>query len=1483
MTAQDRDALVGEAAGKLSGDAADIARALFGASPIDDLAAHDAASLAAAATLASDAMARKGEGAEIDVSTIEAPGGALVAITVVDADRPFVVDSTLALLREVRADIRLVAHPVIERDGRRLSVVQVHCAAGSVEPDALRPALADVMVRVDAATDGWRSMLERIDAEIERFAERSQATDTDETVRFLKWLRDGNIIFLGMRDYDLAPDGTLERSNERGRGILADPAMRVLRRADGASGRDMREETNPQIKAFLTGADSLIVTKANTRSVVHRRAYMDYVGLKRLGPDGALSGELRIVGLFTSSAYSQSVLRIPYLAGKVRGVLEQLALDPESHSGKELLAVLESYPRDELFQIDVAQLTRFAAEIVRAMERPRARVLARVDRFNRFVSAIVLVPKERYDSRVRERIGEALAKAYDGHVSAFYPDFPEGPLARVHIVVGRDGSATPEPDMGALEAEVERISADWESAFSRAAAAAGVRIDLAHPIAYREAVAVENAVEDARRIAALGADGLDVRFRTQAGSEPGTVWLRLIRRGALVPLSRRVPILEAMGFMVEAERTYRLEAGKEFVFVHDMAMRTPDGAEPDDGTLANLDATFVAAWSGRADADGFNALALTAGMAPDAVRIVRAYSRYLRQTGIAFSQSLIEATVARYPTIAADLYALFAARLDPNGGDGEAEAIAARIETALDDVPSLDEDRILRRLLNAVRSTWRTNAYRTDEDGIAPTHLAFKLDPKALTGLPEPRPFAELFVYGPQVEGVHLRFGPVARGGLRWSDRAEDYRTEVLGLVKAQQVKNAVIVPVGAKGGFYPRQLPGRDNREAWFEAGRSAYVTFITTLLSVTDNIVDGEVVGPENVARLDGDDPYFVVAADKGTATFSDTANGIAQSVGFWLDDAFASGGSAGYDHKAMGITARGAWVAVQRHFREMGRDIQTEPFTVAGVGDMSGDVFGNGMLLSPVIRLVAAFDHRDIFVDPTPDPAVSFEERRRLFEAGRSSWQDYDRSKLSIGGGIHSRSMKTVDLSPEARALLDLGDGELTPSDVMTAILKARVDLMWFGGIGTYVKARHESHAHAGDRANDAIRIDGHEARALAMGEGANLGLTQDGRVEYALLGGPEGRGGAVNSDAIDNSAGVNSSDVEVNIKIALADAMRSNRLTREDRNELLVSMTDDVAALVLDNNYEQTLGISIEQRLAAGGMALQRRLMQSLEVRGLLDRAVENLPDDAALDERRASGGALTRPEIGILVSYAKLTAFDEMIASDLPDDPALADELTDYFPPAMRDEYSGEIARHRLRREIIATRLVNRAVNRAGPTLFVAMADRTGAAAPATLRAFEIAHVGLGMDGLFDALHALDTDVHGEAQNAAYAALTDALRASTLWALRHASGGPIDPQATRLADAMEAFGGVIAPHLPAFMADALAARAQAHREAGLPDALAVAVAPRAPHAARARCAAGSRRGERHAGRGGRRLLRRHRLLPHRAHRGGGRGAAADGLL
>ena len=896
------------------------------------------------------------------------------------------------------------------------------------------------------------------------------------------------------------------------------------------------------------------------------------------------------------------------------------------------------------------------------------------------------------------------------------------PHTRSRIIVGRRGGKTPRPTRAALGGEIAAVIRTWADELLRAAVAApklGLdRFKIAawsrsFSESYRATYSAERAVRDITILERICDETpTAILFFRRDTDGPSRCSLKIYHKDAPILLSARVPILENMGFIVVNERTFRVsvpgtdDAG---IYIHDMTLAAASGAELDIGSDSEkLRAMFIAVWEGVAESDEYNTLLLTAGLGWREIAILRALSRYLRQVGIPYGQDLMAGTLNRYPEVARALVDLFRARFDPDfHRDDRADAqmeISAFIGDLCNAVTSLADDTVINRFENLILSTVRTNVYQREEDGSPARTFAFKLDPAKIVSLPRPAPYREIWVYSPRVEGVHLRFGPVARGGLRWSDRPQDFRTEVLGLVKAQQVKNAVIVPVGAKGGFFPKKLPDRSERDAFFEEGRSAYRIFVDTLLDLTDNIDGDRTVHPDRVVRHDDDDVYLVVAADKGTATFSDTANAISQEHGFWLDDAFASGGSVGYDHKAMGITARGAWEAVKRHFREMNHDIQSEPFTVIGVGDMSGDVFGNGMLLSRQTKLIAAFDHRDIFIDPNPDPERSFEERSRLFHTPRSSWQDYDRSALSAGGGIYSRQAKSIDLSPEARVALDIGRGHLTPADVLRAILKAPADLLWFGGIGTYVKASGETNLDIGDRANDPIRIDGREVRAKVIGEGANLGVSQKGRIEAALA------GVRLNSDAIDNSAGVNTSDMEVNIKIALADAMRRDRLGREERDALLRQMTDEVASIVLRNNYMQTLAISLSKRQNTDSAGYQRRLMEVLEPRGL-DRELEDLPTNAALEARVATGEGLTRPEIGVLLAYAKLVLFDDILASDVPDDDYLGRELVRYFPPEMVERFPEEIQGHKLRREIIATRLANSMINRGGPTFTCAFGDQ----------------------------------------------------------------------------------------------------------------------------------------------------------------------------
>ena len=1452
----------------------EFADCLFSEAAFEDLSDYSPTDLAQLAESAWAFTAKREPGNHkirvFDPDSIEpAPDSRLSQITIVEIvndNMPFLLDSAMSELQDRGYEVRLVLHPIVclERDSKgkrtkfhgfnrpegakkvlRESVIHIHVAR--IDSDLVRRDTAAALSNVDDAVRivvaDWRQMLDRLTTEIDGYRKNPPPIPADEiaeAVHFLDWICDNNFTFLGMREYAFVggvKEGRLERvetDKGAGLGILRDPGVMVLRR-----GREWVTYT-PELRDFLLQPVPLIVTKANVKSLVHRRVHLDYVGVKTFDSEGNLTGELRVIGLFTSSAYNRGVRSIPYLRRKVDLVMRRTGYEPESHNGKAVLNVLETFPRDELFQIDIDTLFEWVLAILQLGERPRIRVLSRADKFDRFVSVLVYVPRDRYNTDVRRMIGDLLAEAFGGRVSAFYPYYPEGALARVHFIIGRYEGETPEPDQKKLEAEVARLVRTWSDNLREALADAhdlftanGLfnRYREAFTGAYQAAYPAPSVVRDINVVEKLiGQNKLAIEFHRPDVDRPDRLGLKLFRLDDPVPLSARVPILENMGFRVISERTYRInrpaDAGTATVWLHDMVLERADGAAIDLDRLAEpLGDCFMAVMLGKAENDGYNALVVKAGLAWRDIATLHAYSLYLRQARIPYSQDYMWQTMQRHADIAGMLVELFQNRFNPliAGGEERAaaeDAIVERIETALEAVPSLDEDRIIRRFVNLIRSTLRTNFFQTDLHGEPKAAMAFKLASRRIDELPEPRPHAEIFVYSPRVEGVHLRFGKIARGGLRWSDRPQDFRTEVLGLVKAQQVKNAVIVPVGAKGGFVPKHLP-TGNREAVLEEGIACYRIFIESLLDVTDNLVEGEIVPPAMTVRHDDEDPYLVVAADKGTATFSDIANEISQSRDFWLGDAFASGGSAGYDHKKMGITARGGWEAVKRHFREMDIDVQTQPFTVVGVGDMSGDVFGNGMLLSEQIRLQAAFDHRDIFIDPDPDPATSFAERQRMFALPRSSWQDYDRKLISKGGGVFSRQDKAIPLSPEMQEFLDIRRKTATPADIISAILKADADLLWFGGIGTYVRSSGETDEQAGDRANDAVRVTAPQLRVKVVGEGANLGMTQLARIEFARC------GGRVNSDAIDNSAGVNSSDVEVNIKIALGEEVRGGALTLPKRNRLLVDMTEEVAALVLRNNYLQTLALSLTQRRGIEDIGFQQRLMRDLEARGDLDRHVEYLPDDAEIQEREARGESLTRPELAVLLAYAKLDLYARLLRSDVPDDPYLGRELMRYFPNQLKTRFPDAIKNHRLRREIIATMLSNSMINRCGPTMVVRLADETGADVPEIAAAFSAARNAFGLTEVNEEVNALDNRIAGALQLSLYALLQELLLRATAWFLRNVDleqglAEVIDHYRKKTAKVVAALPKVV----PAEAVERIEERRAELVEAGLPDDLAI---------------------------------------------------------
>jgi len=1377
---------------------ASFASQLYGRTVPEDLLHYGAADLAMLAARAYGLLGEREPGKPkircANVGLQESTGlPATGVVEIVNDDMPFLLDSVMGELAERRLAVRLVAHPVldVERRGGKLASVGgagagtresfIHLHVDGLADDAacasLTKALEGILAEVRLAVVDWRPMLERINAIVADLKNNPPPLPVDElaeAIQFMQWLLADNFTFLGVRNYRLEND-ELVPDFDSALGIMRQRELRVLRR-----GAELLEMT-PEIMAFLKEPRPLIIAKANIHARVHRRVYLDYIGIKHFDAAGNLLGEQRIVGLFTSTAYTRAAHGIPYLRRKLAAVESRAGFDPGSHSGKALANVLEHYPRDELFQVDEETLYQNAIAILQLDERPRVRVLPRRDRFDRFVSVLVYVPRERYDSDIRTKIGEYLASTFVGRVSAYYPFFPEGPLVRVHYIIGRSGGAPVEIPRGKLEAEVGAIVRTWSDGLSDA-------LSLVHPAektrdlftryrdafsaGFRSVYAPTIAAGDIRVVEGLAEDRpLGVDFHHRLEEEQRAVGLKVWSYKEPLPLSDRVPVLENMGFRVVDERTYHIQPeGHAGAWFHDMLLERRDGGaiNLEDGK-ARLEAAFLMVMRGHAESDGYNALTLIGGLGWRDVALIRTVSRFLRQARVPYSQDYMWATLVKHSAIAADIVALFHARFDPRGDDGrdaKQSDIAKRIDEKLEAVDSLDEDRILRLFVNAVQSAIRTNFYQVDKDDQPKAQIAIKFESRKLTELPLPRPLYEIFVYSPRVEGVHLRFGKVARGGIRWSDRPQDFRTEILGLVKAQQVKNAVIVPVGAKGGFVPKLMPKSPTREQFQAEGVATYKLFISTLLDITDNFAaDGTLIPPKNVVRHEGDDPYLVVAADKGTATFSDIANGLAIEHGYWLGDAFASGGSAGYDHKAMGITARGAWESVKRHFREMDINIHETPFTAVGVGDMSGDVFGNGMLREDTTKLLAAFDHRDIFIDPEPEPKAAFAERQRLFNLPRSSWQDYDKGLISKGGGVYPRASKEIKLSPEAAKLFGVPE-TVAPQALMKAILKAKVDLLFFGGIGTYVRASSEGDDAAGDRANDSIRITGAELNCKVVGEGANLGMTQRGRIETAS------RGIRLNTDAIDNSAGVNTSDVEVNIKVALSTPVRAGQLTIENRNALLAEMTDEVARLVLRNNYQQTLALSLAQRRGLEDFGFQQRLMHILEQRGELDRAVEYLPDEMALAERRKRNAPLTRPELAVLLAYAKLSLYSELLDSNVPDDPYLGRELNRYFPKEMTERYPDALQSHRLRREIIATQLTNSMINRGGATLIVRIADQTGASSASIAAAFAAVRQSYEMVALNSEIDALDNKVKGDVQLSLYAAVQNLLLDRIVWFLRN---------------------------------------------------------------------------------------------------------------
>jgi glutamate dehydrogenase len=1338
-------------------------------------------------------------------------------IEIVTDDMPFLVDSVTMALSARDRSIHVVIHPqlLIRRDvtGRLLEVLdpeeQADDQTGLVreswmhieidrETDAaaledIEQALRAVLRDVREVVEDWQKMNAQARAIVEDLGDTPppelDTLEINEARALLLWLADDHFTFLGYREYQLQ---TLD--GEDALRAVPGSGLGILR-----SDQDMSASYGKLPLAVAAKAREkqlLIITKANSRSTVHRPVYLDYVGIKTFDESGEVIGERRFLGLFSSAAYTESLTRIPVIREKAAQVLKASGFSGMSHSGKALLDILETYPRDELFQTPVEELLPVALTVLHIHERRQLRFFVRRDTYGRYLSCLVYLPRDRYTTQVRERMQQILKETMGAETLDYTARVSESLLARLHFVVRpKRGEDLKDFDEAALEQRLADATRSWSDDFAvavneqfgEAEGARHARVYMdAFPEAYKEDFSPRVAAGDVRRMEELGDAPIGLSLYEPIDAAEGETRFKVFRTGTPLSLSDVLPVLSSMGVEVVDERPYELERAGKRAWIYDFGLRRTTSMP--EGARDLFQDAFSAVWSGHAEYDGFSALVLDAGLPWRQVAIVRAYAKYFRQGGSTFSQDYLQATMRANVPIARLLVRLFEARFDPdaapNGESGPAERMARQdkieqqLERALDEVQSLDQDRILRSYLLAIKATLRTNFYQTDADGRPKNYLALKIEPQLVPDLPDPRPKYEIFVYSPQVEGVHLRFGPVARGGLRWSDRREDFRTEILGLVKAQMVKNAVIVPVGAKGGFYCKQLPDPAvDREAWLAEGIACYKTFISGLLDITDNLVDGETVPPRRVVRHDGDDSYLVVAADKGTATFSDIANGVAKEYGFWLDDAFASGGSVGYDHKAMGITARGAWESVRRHFRERGIDCQAEDFTCIGIGDMSGDVFGNGMLLSEHIRLVAAFDHRHIFLDPGPDAAASYAERRRLFDLPRSSWADYDESLISEGGGVFPRSLKSIPVSPQvAEALgIDAAPSSMTPIELMRAILVAPVDLLWNAGIGTYVKAATETHADAGDKANDNIRVDGADLRCHAVGEGGNLGFTQRGRIEYALA------GGRINTDFIDNSAGVDTSDHEVNIKILLDNIVASGDMTQKQRNALLASMTDEVGRLVLEDNYGQNVAIASSLAVAVPLMHVHESWIRRLERKGLIDRKIEFLPTDKEFEARRASGSALTAPELSVLLAYTKIVLADELLAGDLADDPFLEEDLFEYFPTTMRDAYRDQMLSHPLRREIIVTQVVNNLINFAGITFYHRLSQETNAKSEDLARASLVCREIYRGVALIARINRLDNQISADVQTDMRLSVRTLIERATRWMVNNRRA-PMDSEA-----------------------------------------------------------------------------------------------------
>jgi glutamate dehydrogenase len=1354
-----------EAAAAMSGDGAEFVRTFYRNAAPADVVSRDASALSSAALSLRDFGKDRPSGTPRVRVLPRGDEREYNVVQIVTDDMPFLVASVGGALAELGLEVHLIIHPVVQASsGAKVSMMHIELEGDTAEEryPAIIGRLEAVLADVRSAVAAWPALREAAAQMAAETEERSSATmrpEATEAAMFLRSLEDGNFLFLGYREYAIGKDGA-DIVPGTGKGLLEQDDALVF------DGLRAIAKASPFVQAALQAPTPLLIAKSSRNSTVARSALMDAIVLKVFGGNGAVTGLKLLLGLFTQTFHLRPSHDIPLLRQKVGRCLERSGFSPEGHDGQALRRILDSFPHDELFQIDDERLFDTALGILHLRQRPRIRLVVLRDPFGRFANCLVYMPRDRYNAELRQRASAILEQALGGRLTTDSVTFDESGLACLRVVLATPIGEAQEPDLAAVERQLAEAARSWADRLNEAlvggrrkqeAAALWRRFAGAFPSGYTARHGAEAAIGDIALIeevergapvaVSLDSAGPEMRLKTAHAERP-------------IALSDILPMLENLGVRVITEIPDEVKPRHGApVWVQEFVLE-PQAGGAESPTL--FEDALRQVWSGVVENDGFNRLVLSAGLSARKAVILRAYCKLLRQTGSLFSQAYMEDTLNAHPALARRLVELFEAQFDPSHR-GDPEAVTGEITAALEQVENLDEDRILRAYLLLIGKTLRTNFYQRTEWGGPKPYLSFKLASREIDLLPLPRPLYEISVYSPRMEGCHLRGGKVARGGIRWSDRKEDFRTEILGLMKAQVVKNAVIVPIGSKGGFVVKRPP-TGGRDALMEEVVACYKYLMSGLLDITDNLQGETVVPPKDVVRRDPDDPYLVVAADKGTATFSDIANGVALEYGFWLGDAFASGGSVGYDHKAMGITAKGAWEAVKRHFRELGTDIQSKDFTCVGVGDMAGDVFGNGMLLSRHTKLVAAFNHMHIFIDPNPDPAVSWAERKRLFDLPRSTWQDYDPGKLSAGGGIYERRAKSIALSPETRHLLGVQQERISPQALIQALLRLDVDLLWFGGIGTYVKASTESHADAGDRANDSLRVDAPSVRAKVIGEGANLAITQRARIEFAL------KGGRLNTDAIDNSAGVDTSDHEVNIKIGVGDLIAAGKVPAGERSTFLASMTDEVEHLVLRDNYLQTLALTLAETRAPQSLETHARLMRSMEQAGRLNRAVEFLPNDELIAQRAAAKRGLTRPELAVLLAYAKNGLYDELLASDLPDQPELRAELLAYFPRAMSALGPDVLAAHRLRREIVATAVANDLVNRMGPSFVEDTKARTSNDAGAIARAYLIVREVFELEEVWRSIDALDNKVPSAAQTQLLLAIADVVDQAVRWFL-----------------------------------------------------------------------------------------------------------------